>query len=96
MNKLSFIPVTNKIEDNYIVCPKDENAWERVIFKTDKLGAFLLNLLQEELTAEEMTALAKDEFPHETELVILNKAIKIKNTLLGLNLEENKLEVIEI
>ena len=96
MNKIYFEPVTNIIDGNYFVCPKQEGSWERVIFKTDKLGAFLLSLLVEELTCEKMAEIARDEFPDESNQNILNKAIKIKNTISNLTLEENKLEVIEI
>ena len=96
MNKLYFKPATSIIEGNYFVCPKSEDSWERVIFKTDKLGAFLLSLLVDELTCEKMAEIAKTEFPYESEKTILNKSIKIKNTISSLTLEENKLEVIEI
>jgi len=96
MNKLSFTPVTNIIGEDYFVCPECETAWERVIFKTNKLGAFLITLLQEDITVDEMIAMAKTEFPQESEQNISNTAIKVKNTISGLTLQENKLEVIEI
>ncbi len=96
MNKLSFTPVTNIIGDDYFVCPKSDSAWERVIFKTNKLGAFLLSLLQEDITVDEMINIATNQFPDENKADITNTAIKVKNTILSLTLHENTLEVIEL
>lgn len=96
MDKLNFKPVINIIGGSYFVCPESENSWERVVFKTDKLGAYLLSLLQNDISCEEMARIAKENFPNESQQNILNKAIKVKNTISSITLEENILEVIEI
>lgn len=61
--KLKFKPVTNKIGDKYFIVPKSDSDGVKCIIKCDKTGAFMVNLLTENLNREQMIAAVSAEYP---------------------------------
>ncbi len=96
MNKLNFEPAVNRIGEDYFVCPKNETDWQRVLIKTDRVGAFLVCLMQNETTEEDMLAAAQSEFPDESYDTLKSRTAEVRSRILKTSLEENKLEVIEV
>ncbi len=96
MNKLNFEPAVNRIGEDYFVCPKNETDWQRVLIKTDRVGAFLVCLMQNEITEEDMLAAAQAEFPDESYDTLKSRTAEVRSRILKTSLEENKLEVIEV
>lgn len=96
MNKLNFEPAVNRIGEDYYICPKNETDWQRILIKTDRIGAFLVPLMRDETTASEMLSAAQTEFPDESYDTLKSRTEAVRNRILKTEPEENKLEVIEI
>lgn len=64
--KLTFEPVTNKIDNDYFIVPKNDTEGVKCIMRCNDVGAFIVNLLTTNHNRNEMIAATAEEYPEAT------------------------------
>lgn len=64
--KLLFEPVTNKIGNDFFIVPKNDADGVKCVMKCNEVGAFIVNLLTEDIKRDGMIAAVAERYPEAT------------------------------
>lgn len=79
--QLTFKPVTNRIGDKYLIVPQNDEDGVKCVMCCNEVGAFIVNLLTENRTRDELIALVSAKYPEATEEEVIEAVDGVRTTL---------------
>ena len=91
--KLLFDPVTNKIGNDYYIVPKNDTDGVKCVIKCNEVGAFIVNLLVNDMKRDDMILAVAEHYPNATLEEVETAVDGVRNKLIATI--EQKNEVVE-
>lgn len=91
--KLTFEPVTNKIGNDFYIVPKNDTDGVKCVMKCNEVGAFIVNLLVNDIKRDEMILAVSEHYPNATPEEVEAAVDGVRNTLIATITKKVEVEV---
>lgn len=91
--KLTFEPVTNKIGNDFYIVPKNDADGVKCVMKCDEVGAFIVNLLVNDMKRDEMILAVSEHYPNATLEEVEAAVDGVRNKLISTIERKNEVEI---
>lgn len=79
--QLTFEPVTNRVGDDYFIVPKNDDDGVKCVMKCNETASFIVNLLTENRSRDELIALVSAKYPEASEQEVIEAVDGVRITL---------------
>lgn len=79
--QLTFEPVTNRIGDNFLIVPKNDEDGVKCVMHCNEVDAFIVNLLTVNRSRDELIELVSEKYPEASEQEVIDAVDGVRTTL---------------